>query len=477
MRIFITTFVFIASHLSFGQIQINWSAPINVAPGFDNYRPRIVLTDGDIPVVMWGTASGPVYTARWNGSSFDSPVVAIDASLDPYCTNWTGPDMAANGNDVWVVADCAFGSDFRVYTVKSTDGGLSYGDTVNVSGYSGLTRFSSIEADGGNPSVIYMNHSAGWSLPDYTVANSADGGLSYGPGVSASNSITGNEVCDCCPPEIAIDGNRQVAMFRNNDNNLRDMWATFSTDNATTFPVGGDIDDSEWVLMSCPSTGPDGFYRGDSLVATWMSGGQGYSRIFVNSTSSIDANTTPTIMVSDIPSSFPQNYPRIDGDDEVFVIVYQQYASGGADIYMAVSINGNTFIDSTDILVSQVTQGGQATPDVAYANGVFHIVYADDFTDNVVYLTAEIGTVGLPESDISGIRIYPNPVSDFLQINGADVADAFVVHSLNGNLIANEELHNGIGKCSLQSVANGEYVVTFLSNRRKISSQNFIVQH
>lgn len=477
MKIFIVSLLVISSNLIFGQIQLNWSSPINVAPGFDNYRPRIVLTDGDVPVVMWGTASGPVYTARWNGNSFDTPVIAIEAELDPYCTNWTGPDMAANGNDVWVVADCAFGSDFRVYTVKSSDGGISFGDTVNVSGYSGLTRFSSIEADGGNPAVIYMNHSSGWSNPDYTVANSTDGGLSYGSGISASNSLTGNEVCDCCPPEIAIDGNRQAAMFRNNDNNLRDMWATFSANNGTTFPIGNDIDDSEWVLMSCPSTGPDGFYRGDSLIATWMSGGQGYSRVFVNATSSLDAGTTPTFMVSDIPSTFPQNYPRIDGDNEVFAIVYQQYASGGADIYMAVSINGNTIIDSTDILVSQVTTGSQATPDIAYSNGVFHIVYADDFTDNVVYLTAEIGMVGIPESSDLESFIYPNPVANILHINTVGAVDSFIIQSLSGDVVYNGELLSGKGDCSLQNLPNGEYVLTLISNGSKIKSQNFVVQH
>lgn len=470
-----------AAFVAQSQIQLNWSTPINVAPGFDNLRPRIVLTDGDVPVVMWGTATGPVYTARWNGTSFDAPVEVIIASLNPYCTNWTGPDMAVDGNNVWVVADCEFGSDFRVYTVKSTDGGVTFGDTVIASGYSGLTRFSSIEASNGNPTVAFMNHNAGWTVPDYTIANSIDGGDSYLSAVSGSNSLTGNEVCDCCPPELAISGNKQAVMFRNNDNNLRDIWASFSIDNGSSFTIGNDIDDNEWNIMACPSSGADGFFRGDSLISTWMSAGEGFSRIYLNSTSSVNANATPAEMVSPIGSTFPQNYPRIDGDETTFGIVFQQSAPGGSDIYMAVSTQGLTAIDSTNILVNQVTTGGQTTPDIAYSNGIFHIVYADDFTNNVVYLTAQVGTVSVGnEMEFGEIQVYPNPVSNSIYIDQVHSEGlTYELCDLKGDIVLSGEL-NAFEKNEIvcDFLISGQYVMNIYSvNKAILGSEKIVISH
>ena len=63
-----------------------------------------------------------------------------------------------------------------------------------------------------------------------------------------SEALSGAEVCDCCPSEIILNGSDQALLFRDNNANLRDMWASFSSDGGGTFPIGGDVDDAEWLV-------------------------------------------------------------------------------------------------------------------------------------------------------------------------------------------------------------------------------------
>ena len=44
--------------------------------------------------------------------------------------------------------------------------------------------------------------------------------------------------------------------FRNNDNNLRDIWLTRSTDGGDSFSSAFDVDETDWIVSACPSNGP-----------------------------------------------------------------------------------------------------------------------------------------------------------------------------------------------------------------------------
>ena len=394
----------------FGQSLI-FTTPVDIATGNDNLRPRVVLTQNDIPVVIWGSAgSNPVYLARYNGTSFNTPIQVSPAGVDPYCATWTGPDIASNGDDLWVVFDANVNG-YKIFSMKSSDGGVTFSDTVNVGDNSGLNRFSSIGANPiGNPMIVFMDHDPGWANPNYVVTNSLDGGVSWELAVSASNSITGDEVCDCCPPEIIANNDYQVALFRNNENNIRDVWATYSIDDGISFN-GSDIDFSSWNLNACPSSAPHGLIRGDSLLTTWMSGGSGQTRVLLGVSNLNDGSVGSNVEVSPSTSNgVVQNFPRIAGDNQVFGLVYQEYSGGNYDCYIAYSLNGNNAIENTGVILNDEVQGNQLNPDIAYANGVFHIVFQDDKTNTVKYMTATISPVDINEKNTTKmLSVYPNP--------------------------------------------------------------------
>ncbi len=446
-----TLAVFISVAILIKSQSLIFSTPIDIATGYNNLRPRISLTQNDVPVVIWGTSgTNPLYISRYNGSSFNLPIAVTPSGVDPYCANWTGPDIVSFGDDVWIVFDADING-YRVYTMKSLDGGDSFGDTVVVGDYSGYNRFSSIGIDdNGNPMVVFMDHDLGWTNPNYVVSNSSDGGMSWNNAVSASNSVTNNEVCDCCPAEIISSDNIQTVLFRNNNNNIRDVWASTSNNGGISFN-GIDVDISSWYINACPSSAPHGLIRGDTLLSTWMSSGSGLTRVILGTSNILTGSVQNIEIDPNISNSVIQNYPRIAGDDSVFGIVYQEYSSGSYDVYMSYSFDGTSNIETTGVLVNDEVLGVQINPDIVYSNGIFHIVFQDDKTNTVKYLTATISGVDIPlRNKNNSISIYPNPsngkvyveIPDFLfeksiEIKISDITGKFYESTLIENLFNN----------------------------------------
>jgi hypothetical protein len=397
--VYILVAALIAPFFSFSQ---SMGPEITVAENSDygRTRPRIVLANDNIPVVMWGkNTSDKVYVSRFESNAFTTPVNVVPGDEEAFVSDWAGPDIASNGNDVFVTYHSQPEAEGFVYVVKSSDGGVTFGDTIKAESIGAdQSRFPVIAVDAnGNPAVMFMRFSGNWIEPEYVVANSTDGGATYNADVNAAELAPG-EVCDCCPAALLSEGQRQVAMFRNNDNNLRDLWVTISNDNGADFDEGGDMDPNNWVINSCPSTGPDGYINGDSLYTVWMSAGQGASRVYMSSVHLPTATKGITWEVApNQNSSANQNYPRIAGEGDVMGIVYQEASGGNFDCYITISTDGgNSF--STPSLLHNEADGTQRNPDVTYENGMFHVVFEDLGAGDLIYRTVSLPGLGVADS-------------------------------------------------------------------------------
>lgn len=393
--------------------QLSWSSEVDVAVGMDNKRPRIVLSNG-LPVVLWGQEmglNGIVHVATWNGSTFNSPVQINPNGADAFVAWWAGPDIAAKDSVVYVVYDAQPEDSKSVYIVKSTDGGQTFGDTIAVDSPSDLTRFSAVTVDDNyNPLVIYMTHDSNWIQPEYSINRSNDGGQTW-LGNTLVSGLTGSEVCDCCPPAILAGNGSVTAFFRNNDNNLRDYWISHSSDGGVSFPLQADIDNGDWTLGACPSSGGDIYNYSDTIIAVWMTGGSGNNRIklggyyanngYIINAKDVSPNNSATVI---------QNYPRISGTDQNFGIAFQNTISGNHDVYFTYSQNGIGGLLDTTYRVNLDASGAQRNIDVAF-DGVdtYHMVWQDDVSGNVKYRSVTVGPVGINESLLWDVQLYPNP--------------------------------------------------------------------
>lgn len=425
-RNFILVSLLLASS-SFAQ-SITWSSEITVASGstYGNIRPRIAVTSGNIPVVMWGGGTGtqPVLVARWNGSGFNTPV-NVTGAYDPFIDTWAGADMAAKGNNVFVVFKVQPEMTSNIYCVKSSDGGVTWSMPVQVDiGTAPYDRFPSVAVtDVGNPVVMFMTFDNAWTNAGYAVSNSTNGGTSFPLPVNVSN-LGGSVVCDCCPGYMETSGNNQVACWRRNNSNIRDMWAGISTNGGSTFPNGIDIDNTNWPLSACPSSGPDPFIFNDSLTTVFMSGVGGTVRIYLNTSNLITLQSGFTQMINgSVAASTTQNYPFIAGSSDTLAVVYQQNFAGNLDVYYSVSLTGASGLINNSSVLTSSTTGNQKNPHIAYANGKFHFVWVDDVTGNVMYKYGTLNPIGISENTISPLKVYPNPSNGNISIDLSSIAD------------------------------------------------------
>lgn len=480
---FTLTFMFY-SFLSLAQPSVEWEPEITVSNGtiYGNMRPRMTIVNGDTPVILSGRGgTGNVNVSRWNGSSFDTPVTVIPTGLAAYVTGWTGPDIASKGDTVIAVYKITPLETGNVYAVRSTDGGVTFSDTIRVDNHDqGVAWMPSMDIDNdGNPVVTYMAHTPLWDNPEYVVVHSDDAGLTYNPEVNVVSSTPG-EACDCCPAEMVIKDQTQVLLYRNNDANIRDIHAVTSLDGGATFPYEANVDSLNWFITSCPSTGPDGVIMGTKLITASASRASGDYRIYVTS-SSIDGTLEfeTRMMVSEpSPTTSMQNYPRISGENDTIVMAWQENVGNDPEIYYSVSLPGAdhlTNLTTLKFVGNESSNGSQVNPDIVYKNGFVHLAYQDVLSGDLKYRRGTIQmNVGIEELEKS-ITVYPNPsnkavfnLSNLREVNS-------IVNTLGQNIDFTQVETTDGTRIKLKSNAKGIYFLSYQTESNQQRVQKIIV--
>lgn len=279
MKKIFTLFLLLAGSLQAMSQTITWTTPVTVAGGstYGNLHPRVALNRAGNPMVLWGKTDTRAYFSRWTGTAFSTPVAVGNTAINVFAQSWAGPDMASYGDTVYVTMKRTpeTMSMNHMYMAHSYDGGMTFSDTVKIDNIgSNMSRFPIVTTNStGNPVVAFMKFTPTFTTARYVVTRSTDYGMTFSPEVVASASA--DSVCDCCPASIISSGSNVIMLNRENIGNIRDMWAGVSTDGGMTFPGHMAIDTTNWMIMSCPSSGPDGIVIGDSIYSVFMSTASG----------------------------------------------------------------------------------------------------------------------------------------------------------------------------------------------------------
>ncbi len=460
-----------------------WDAPVTVALGttYSNIYPRITLTTGDNPLVVWeNSGTDKIYSSRWNGSAFTTPITLNPNGVFPYIASWTGAEVASSGDTVFVVFSTEpTATTAQVYTVRSLDGGVTFQDTVRVDQIgTDIPRFPSIAVGlNGNPVVNFMRFNAAFEDPEYSISRSTTGGTSYLAPINPTTAAPGF-VCDCCPASIAASGDRQVLLFRNDDNNIREMWGCYSTDGSASFTAAAEVDQTNWNISSCPSSGPSGVIMGDSLVTTWMSAGDVY----------ISSTNLATQQIGVHRQLFPtglgvHNFPVIAGRGDTLAVVWQGSNGGTTDIFFTYSVTGTAGLGVNIDTLTAGTIGSQTRPDIQFSNGKFHIVFSDNVGSNVKYLqgTIDPATLGVNEVNTSSaIELFTSQVEGktTIQVRSELETEASIqlINSAGQQVIsAKQQITKGISAISVPEVQKGIYFVVLETKAGKVYKQKVVL--
>ena len=255
-----------------------------------------------------------------------------------------------------------------------------------------------------------MHFESGWGEPQYQLIHSPDLGLSFENSISVTGEYLG-EACDCCVSSIIGSKEHIAVLFRNNNDNIRDMIAATSPRNILGFSSYTDLDEASWQIFACPSTGGDGVINDQQLYAAYMSGHSGKNLIYI---SGMDLETNKRIFDRGLMETplkrVSYNYPRIAGAGDTVGIVWQESSSGDRSVYFSYSTTGIDALGKNRILLSESRDGHQLNPDIGYLDGLFHFTWQDNATDRVKYRSFDVRQVvkcystsegrshGLPES-------------------------------------------------------------------------------
>jgi hypothetical protein len=400
---------------------IFWSDPVTVAAStFGDDSPRIALLADGSPAVLWGKSglNAKIYFSRWNNDAFTDPMQINTNGLAPEVYSFGGLDLATHGSHVFLVFE---NFNNGIFLVRSTDGGQSFELPVSVFDPppgDWATLASVGVTDAGNPLVSVIRQLTNETEARYVMMRSADGGLTFSLPVVASEPANGEFVCECCPSDIFSKNDNVWLAFRNNDNNLRDAWVSRSADGGATFDAAADVDATDWNLNACPISGikiaPLG---GDSLITAWMSGASGLGRV---SFSTLHGSTMEKGWEFGFPQSntnSQQVRPDIAGANDTIGVVWEETGFGlnSTDLMFAFSKNGAAGLTQNFTNITQAT-GLQRYPALAYANGFFHLVYADA-NGTLKYrkgTVSEVNSAGDFEKNELTVELVTQPVRENL---------------------------------------------------------------
>lgn len=416
--------------------------PITVASGSGNFHPQLELNANNEPIVLWTDGNTKnLYFAKHNGSTtFLPPIQLNPAGIDVQTYNWSGADFSVENNNIYAVFKEDGYETGHIYMVKSTDHGNSFGDTVRVDALTtGYAQYPDIAVFQDTVWVTYMKHDAGSLNPRYVVSRSVDGGLSFETEVEASSLWTG-EACYCCQPEIVVNNSHVVVYFRNNNSNVRDIKAVYSTDRGQTFTDTYSVDDHNWNTPSCPSVGPDVRILPNqhalSIYKTYVSGTQ---MLFMNQYDLSTGSQVNTIQIfSDEGTNNLISYPQLSVNQFGVVGMVWEAAGSGMDVYFNYTEDGVNGVQSSTAINLTDAAGGQTKPDIAVGDEKFHIVYAD--ADGDVKYVELYALNGIHEMNLELVTVGPNPFEDMVQIQFHKLNEPWKIsiYNLSGQLIYHE---------------------------------------
>ncbi|MDQ4073534.1 MAG: glycoside hydrolase [Thermoproteota archaeon] len=201
---------------------LNFASPINLSnnPG-DSRSPKIATEGNNVNVVWFDSTSGnfEIFFSRSTdgGRTFSTPIIlSNNAGMSSF------PQIATNGNNVYVVWIDNTSGNFEIFFSRSTDGGNTFSSPVNLSSNNGFSIGPKMAIINNN---IYVTWQEGASV---FFTKSKDTGNTFDPPMDLSNGGLLQ-----VSPDISAAGNTVyiTAMGRSGSN----IFFTKSTDGGNTF--------------------------------------------------------------------------------------------------------------------------------------------------------------------------------------------------------------------------------------------------
>ena len=448
-----------------------------------NFYPDMTVTEDGTIYVIWvnTTDGGDVYFSKStdHGVTFSEYVAVNQSPNHASSIGFSGPKIAERNDTLHVLwADQRGGYDHTsAYYARSVDGGITWEETQVGHGY-GINLYPElmVDSDGIIHAVFHYFQPGSWSYRHIAHTRSTNGGDSWSDFKTVSNYNPG-EPCDCCPINLhELPNGQLIAGFRNNLNNIRDMYSVQWNSSNSSWGNLSPMSYDNFYVSYCPASGPS-LVSQDSLIGmAYMAESDGESRVYLALSEDMGdtfAVKIPMEMTS-VTNVF-QNHPSavITGDGNIHVLWEDSRDNG--NILYGVLESGQDFMSDISAVNDSMTNSQEIAPNLGKdAEGYLYAVWVDcRYGRHIRFAT----TYPIPLSNqgsftpdqFSVSSAYPNPFNPSTQfdltLDYASVAQV-TVYDITGNeveSIFDGYLEKGYHKIKWQpgSISGGIYLIHF----------------
>jgi len=380
------------SGITFGP-SIDLSLPNTALNNTLNDQPAIAVSGHNV-YVTWSanntqTGASDIYFAA---STNDGVSFAPTINLSNNPGNSFEPQVAADGDNVYVVWPDNTSGNFEILFARSTDKGATFA-SKNISNTPGFSDFQKIAVSGSNVFVAWRDGNAFNLL--FTA--STDGGVSFGPSTNLSG-LSGilNNVGILNPPQILAFGNTILLAW--DGFNMPHAFFTRSSDAGITFAPAVDLSPTSSFAVQ-PQLAVSASAMGTNVYVAWSDTTSGNSEVLLARSTNGGTSFSNPMNLSNNPGESGGQRIRASGSN--VYVVWRDATPGNTEIFFAVSYDGGAGFSSPLNLSNNVTPSDM--PEIAVSDLNVFVIWADLGVNSIddIFLRAGVPPVAAVQSATS----------------------------------------------------------------------------
>jgi hypothetical protein len=344
--------------------------------GHDGSWPQVGISGSNV-VAVWQQSDGSNLRIYSNYSTDGGATWHTDQLIEDNAGHNGGdPQVAISGSNVVAVWEQDDESTVRIYSNYSTDGGATWHadqlieDNAGLSGY-----YPQVGISGSNVVAVWEQQDNGG---DYRIYSnySTDGGATW----HADQLIEDNAGLSGVYPQVGISGSNVVAVWYQYDASNRRIYSNYSTDGGATWHADQLIEDNAGHIGNDPQVG----ISGSNVVAVWYQWDGSNWRIYSNYSTDGGATWHADQLIED-NAGYDGSYPQVGMSGSNVVAVWHQDDGSNTRIYSNYSTDGGATWH-TDQLIEDNAGNDGSYPQVGISgSNVVAVWYQDDGSNFRIY--------------------------------------------------------------------------------------------
>jgi hypothetical protein len=335
-----------------------------------------VALDGTNAVAVWYQEFGTNYRIYSNysadgGDTWNTPqLIENNSGQDGYY-----PQVALSGSNAVVVWRQSDGNNFRIYSNYSTDGGASWGSSAQlIEDNAGKDAESPQVTLSGTTAVAVWGQWDG-SAPRIYSNYSTDGGASW----NSDQLIENNAGKFGYDPRVALSGSNVVAVWRQWDGSHDRIYSNYSTDGGATW-------DNDQLIDNALQDGfdPQVAVFGSNVVAIWRQANGIIGQIFSNYSTDGGITWNSPLRIENNDGQ-PGYVPQVALSGTNAVAVWRQFDGSNNRIYSNYSTDGGASWNSDQLIENNAGENAESPQLALSGSSVVAVWNQSDGSNRRIY--------------------------------------------------------------------------------------------